>query len=197
MHWLPLSDYRIVLASQSPRRQQLLRDLGLEFEVRTRPVDEVYPPELEREQIAIYLSQLKSKAFAHDLAADELLITADTIVWVAGQSIAKPADAQEAKAMLQLLSGRSHEVITGVSLSTRERSHAFAEITHVHFQTLSEAEIEHYVEHYRPFDKAGSYGIQEWIGYVGIPGIEGCYFNVVGLPLNRLYRELQQFLRPD
>lgn len=195
MDWLPLENRRLILASQSPRRQQLLKDLGLDFEVQTRPVEEVFPEDLKREHIATYLSKLKAAAFEGDLAPNHLLITADTIVWLNDTMLAKPADEEEAKSMLRQLSGHSHEVITGVTLKTTQQELSFFELTKVHFSELSEAEIEHYITRFQPFDKAGSYGIQEWIGHIGISGIEGCYFNVMGLPLHRLYRELSSFLR--
>jgi len=187
--------YKVILASASPRRQQLLKELGLEFEVKPLDVDEVYPAELEKEQIAIYLSELKAKAFSFDnLCENCLLITADTIVWLDGEILPKPADVDEAASFLKKLSGTSHDVITGVTIRTIEKLKSFDAITTVYFKELSDTEIDYYIQHYKPFDKAGAYGIQEWIGFIGIEKIEGSYFNVVGLPVQKLYTELQKFL---
>jgi len=187
--------YKVILASASPRRQQLLTELGLEFEVKPLDVDEVFPVELKREQIAIYLSELKAKAFSFENLCDNcLLITADTIVCLNDEILPKPADANEANLFLKKLSGTSHDVITGVSIRNIEKLQSFAAITRVYFKELSDAEIEYYIQHYKPFDKAGAYGIQEWIGFIGIEKIEGSYFNVVGLPVQKLYTELQKFL---
>lgn len=187
------SKYNIVLASKSPRRQQLLGDLGVKFEVRLREVEEVYPDHLTRNAIAEYLAELKASAF-NDLKENELLITSDTIVCVDEKVLGKPKDRDDAIRMLQLLSGRSHSVISGVSLKTNSKTSTFSDTTKVHFKTLSQQEIEHYVDNFKPYDKAGSYGIQEWIGYIGIEGIEGDYFNVMGLPVRRVYAELLAFL---
>ena len=182
-------EYRIILASNSPRRQQLLKDLGIEFEVLTKPVDEVFPPHLKRNEVAEYLAELKANAF-DQIGDNILLITADTIVCVDEEVLGKPKDRDEAVEMLEKLSDRSHTVITGVTLKTNQFTRTFSESTKVHFKKLTSEEITHYIDNYLPFDKAGSYGIQEWIGYVGITGIEGDYFNVVGLCVGRLYGEL-------
>ena len=187
--------YRIILASQSPRRQQLLKELGLDFEVMSVDIDETYPASLKGKDIAIYLSELKAKAYDFKtLYKNCLIITADTIVWQNGRILPKPVDYNDAVRILQTLSGNVHEVITGVSLRTKNKLKSFHSITKVYFKNLTPEEIHHYIEHYKPYDKAGAYGIQEWIGYIGIEKIEGSYFNVVGLPVQRLYSELQNFL---
>lgn len=190
-----LKDYKIILASQSPRRKKLLEDLGLSFETLPLEVDESYPAHLKAEEIALYLSQLKASAFNFDsLCENCLVITADTIVWQDGQVLSKPKDAKDAARILNFLSGNSHEVITGVTIRTKVKSHSFYSTTKVFFKKLTPEEINFYISNYQPFDKAGAYGIQEWIGYIGIEKIEGSYFNVVGLPVQRLYTELQNFL---
>jgi len=189
----PAKNYRIVLASQSPRRQDLLAQLGLDFTVRTLPVDEVWPPHLKRAEVAEYLAELKSNAFAGQLDATELLICADTIVCLEDAILNKPKDAAEATFILQQLSGKTHEVITGVCLKTTQHTRIFHASTKVTFRELEASEIAHYITTYRPFDKAGAYGIQEWIGQVGIEKIDGDHFNVVGLPLSKLWSELQSF----
>ena len=186
--------YNLILASKSPRRQELLKGLELNFEIRTKEIEENFPPALFREEIPLYLSNLKAKAFEKELNEKDLVITSDTIVWNENKQLGKPKDRREAIEMLQSLSGKQHEVITAVTLMTQSKSHSFYEVTKVFFKKLSLDEIEHYVDTYQPFDKAGSYGIQEWIGFVGIPKIEGDYFNVVGLPLNRLNLELEKFI---
>ena len=206
-------NYKIVLASNSPRRKELLAGLGFDYEVRTlQGLDESYPEGLSMEEIPQYIS--RKKAAAYTLNPDELLITADTIVYLDGEVLGKPADEAEAKQMLRKLSGKMHQVVTGVTLKTplnlplkgrlaeqdslpsREgrggSSISFASVSQVTFAQLSEAEIDHYVTHYRPLDKAGAYGIQEWIGYIGVTRIEGSYFNVMGLPVQRLYSEMKK-----
>jgi len=188
-----LKDYQIILASQSPRRHQMLKELGLSFEIKTKEVEEVYPNGLTPEEIPVYLAELKGKAFQEDIISNELVITADTIVCVDDWILGKPKDRDDAVKMLRALSGRSHQVISGVSLQCKEKSVSFATTTNVHFKTLSDEEIDYYIDNYKPFDKAGAYGIQEWIGFIGIDGIEGSYFNVVGLPIQRLYQELSKF----
>jgi septum formation protein len=185
------SKFNIILASKSPRRQQLLSDLGLRFEVQTREVEEVYPEHLTRAAIAEYLAELKASMF-EDLDQKQLLITSDTIVCVDEQVLGKPKDRNDAIAMLQLLSGRSHSVISGVCFKTASTINTFSDTTQVHVKTLSQQESEYDVDNVKPYDKAGSYGIQEWIGYIGIEGIEGDYFNVMGLPVRRVYAELQR-----
>lgn len=188
-----LNDYQIILASQSPRRHQMLRELGVSFEIKTREVDEIYPEGLRPEEVPLYLAELKSKAFEKDMESNQLVITADTIVCVDDWILGKPVDRTDAFNMLKALSGRSHQVISGVCLQSVEKKVSFSTITHVHFKVLSDEEINYYIENYKPFDKAGAYGIQEWIGFIGIDGIEGSYFNVVGLPIQRLYQELSKF----
>ncbi|MGM9760538.1 MAG: Maf-like protein [Parabacteroides sp.] len=186
--------YRLVLGSQSPRRRELLAGLDLPFEVRdVQGVEEDYPATLPGEEVPQYLARKKARAFLPHLAADELLITADTIVWVEGEVLGKPHGREEAIHMLRQLAGRAHQVITGVCLTTHERQHAFSTVTTVRFAPLSPEEIDYYVDTYRPFDKAGAYGIQEWIGYVGVESIEGSFYNVMGLPVQRLFKELKQF----
>lgn len=188
-----LQQFHFILASKSPRRQELLKGLGLEFEIRTKEIEEVFPPALFKEEIPIYLSNLKAKAFESELKQNDLIITSDTIVWNENKQLGKPKDRAEAIEMLQSLSGKQHEVITAVTLMNNEKTHSFCEITKVFFKELTLEEIEYYIDNYQPYDKAGSYGIQEWIGFIGIPKIEGDYFNVVGLPLNRLNFELGKF----
>lgn len=190
-----IPNFDIVLASQSPRRQQLLRDMGLQFRLgRGTEVDESFPADMPVHDIPGFLAQKKADGFRHELtAANSLLITADTLVFLDGRPIGKPTDATDAHKMLRELSGKSHEVITGVCLSSQTKQVVFNEITTVFFRELDDAEIDYYIEHYKPFDKAGSYGIQEWIGYIGIQRIEGCFFNVMGLPQQTLYRAIKQF----
>ncbi len=189
----PLSK-KLILASKSPRRQQLLADLGFEFEVRLKEVDEIFPDHIPLEDVAEYLAKLKAEAFSPTLEADECCITADTVVLSEGRIFGKALDVAEATEMLQLLSGKTHRVITGVCLITPAESHSFSVSTKVHFRTLEDSEIAYYIEQFQPFDKAGAYGIQEWIGMVGIEKIEGSYFNVVGLPTEKLFLELKNFL---
>ena len=189
-----LNKYRLVLASNSPRRKELLGGLGVTFTVRVLPgIDESYPQHLTAEEIPQYISRAKAQAYLATMAPDELLITADTIVWADGQVLGKPAHEAEAARMLSLLSGRTHQVITGVTLLTAHQSRTFAVASQVTFDELSPEEIDYYVSHYKPMDKAGAYGIQEWIGYVGVSCLQGSYFNVMGLPVQRLYKELKQF----
>ncbi len=190
-----LKAYRIILASGSPRRQELLKGLGLDFEVRVPEVEEAYPPALRHSEIAVYLSRLKAGSFGDNLFCGNcLVITADTIVWLGDRVLPKPGSREEAISILEQLSGRVHDVITGVTLRTRGRVHSFFSDTRVFFRTLTPDQIRYYVDTFRPYDKAGAYGIQEWIGFTGIERIEGCYFNVVGLPVPKLYAELDLFL---
>lgn len=184
-----IQPYKLVLASNSPRRKELLGGLGVDFTVRVlQGIDESYPPSLPTKDIAQYIST--KKAAAYTVEADELLVTADTVVVMGDEVLGKPADARQARQMLRGLSGRTHQVITGVCLSTAGERRAFSVVSDVTFKQLSEEEIDYYVEHYRPFDKAGAYGIQEWIGYIGVTGLQGSYFNVMGLPVQRIYDEL-------
>ena len=182
---------KLVLASNSPRRRQLLADLGLAYEIRLREVDESFPSRLRRAEIAEYLARRKAAAYAADLASDELVLTADTIVCLGEDVLNKPADAAEAAAMLTRLQGRAHDVFTGVCLRTGDgREVVFSDQTTVHFRPLSAAEISFYVRQYQPFDKAGAYGAQDWVGMVGVTRLEGSYFNVMGLPVHRVWEEL-------
>ena len=188
--------YRIILASNSPRRRELLGGLGIDFTVKViGGIDESWPHELKGEDIPLFISKEKAAPYKATIAKDELVITADTIVYVDGEVLGKPHDEADAKRMLRLISGRWHEVITGVTLMTAERERSFAVTTKVKFCNLSDDEILQYVDSGMPMDKAGAYGIQEWIGYVGVEAIEGSYFNVVGLPVQRLYRELINFCK--
>lgn len=180
----------LLLASNSPRRKKLLASLGLKFEVKVKDVHEDFPEHLKRAEVAEYLAAHKADQYIDDLR-DEALIAADTIVCLGDRVLNKPADYAEAFEMLQALSGKSHEVITGVCVLTREQKNVFHDTTSVYFKTLSEAEIDYYITHYKPYDKAGAYGIQEWIGMIGIERIEGSYFNVAGLPVQKLYIQLQ------
>ncbi len=189
-----LKNYKIVLASNSPRRKELLQRLGVPFKVRTLfGIDEHYPETLRGEDIVRYISRVKAQAYRSSMAPDELLITADTIVCLGGQVMGKPKDAEAARDMLRQLSGQTHQVITGVTIVTQKRTEDFAVTTQVTFAELSDEEIAYYVDNYIPFDKAGAYGIQEWIGMVAVEGIKGSYFNVVGLPIQRLYQRLKTF----
>jgi septum formation protein len=192
-HTLLNNNYQIILASQSPRRQQLLKELGLNFTIDVREVDEVYPMHLQREEIPVYLAQLKAKAFENNIGGNQLVITADTIVWLNNQVLGKPVDFNDAFKMLQTLSGNTHTVYTGVCLKSLTKETTFWAKTNVHFKQLSDDEITYYLNTHKPYDKAGAYGIQEWIGYIGIEHIEGSYFNVMGLPVQKLYEHLKQF----
>jgi len=192
-----LKDYRIILASQSPRRKQLLEGLGLQFEIIVREVDENSPPQLIREQIPLYLAKLKADAFnPDDFGPKTLIITADTIVWLNNKMLNKPTDFDSAVEMLTLISGQAHQVFTGVCIKTNTLTHSFFAESKVTFRHLTHAEILHYIKECQPFDKAGAYGIQEWIGYIGIEHIEGSFYNVMGLPTQMLYKELNAII-PD
>jgi septum formation protein len=188
-----LKEYKLVLASGSPRRQQFMRDLDVDFEVRLKDVEEVYPPSLQGVEITDFLAKLKAGAL-DDIAHNEIVITSDTIVWHENKALGKPKDYDDAFAMLQSLSGKTHEVITSVCIKTVNREDVFNETTRVTFNTLSDEEIKYYLDNYKPFDKAGSYGIQEWIGLVAIAKIEGSYANVVGLPVDKVYQYLTKFI---
>ena len=184
-------DHRIILASQSPRRQRLLSELGIPFEIVTRSVEEEFPPGMDHREVAAYLAGIKADAFRPDeFGENAVIITADTVVLLDDELLAKPEDAESAARMLRKLSGRKHEVMTGVCILTSRGKHVFVSCTDVWFKRLSEEEIRYYIQECRPFDKAGAYGIQEWIGYIGITRIEGSYFNVMGLPVQQLYHEL-------
>lgn len=185
--------YKVILASKSPRRQQLLAGLDVPFEIRTKEVDESFDSALRGGDIPRFLAQKKAEAFLEELADDELLITADTVVWVNDHVMNKPESREEAVAMLRELSGRSHQVFTGVSVSTKQRTTIFVDETVVVFRDLTDSEIDYYIDKYKPYDKAGSYGAQEFIGYIAINRLEGSYFNVMGLPVHRLYEVLNDF----
>lgn len=188
-----LSKYKIILGSKSPRRQELMRGLNYDFEIRVKDTDESYDSNMPADAVPQHLATVKANALKADLASDELLITSDTLVLVDNEILGKPTDATDAKLMLQKLSGKAHKVTTGVALTAVDKQKSFSVTTNVYFKELSEEEIDFYIEKYQPFDKAGSYGIQEWIGYIGISKIEGSYFNVMGLPVAELWEELQQF----
>lgn len=186
--------YQIVLGSASPRRKDLLAAIGFKFQVMHKEVDEQYPLSMPREGVPEYLAHIKSMAFRdEELPENYLLITADTMVLLDNKPFHKPADREQAVRSLYALSGQTHKVITGMSLRTKDKQHTFSVESKVTFRVFSLEEIEYYVDTYKPYDKAGSYGIQEWIGYVGIESVEGSFYNVVGLPTQRLYRELAEF----
>ena len=185
-----LANYTIILASGSPRRQQFFKDLGLDFEIRIKSIDEVYPNHLKGVEITDYLADLKSIPFDNELIANDLLITSDTIVWLNNKALGKPKDYEEAFSILRNLSGKTHEVITSVSIKNPNFQKIINDTTTVYFRDLTDEEIDYYITTYKPYDKAGAYGIQEWIGKIGIDKIEGSYFNVMGLPVHKLYKEL-------
>ena len=186
-----MEKYRIILGSGSPRRKELLAGLDLPFKIEILPdVDESYPDNLRGKEIPEYIARQKADAYLSLIGDDTLVITADTIVWLNDRVYGKPENKQDAKQMLHDLSGKTHEVITGVCLTTKHKQRIFSVISEVSFATLSNEEIDYYVEKYSPLDKAGAYGVQEWIGYIGVENIKGSYFNVMGLPVQRLYREL-------
>lgn len=191
-----LAPCRLLLASRSPRRRELLTGSGLPYSLAPAyDCEERYPPDMPAGQVPLYLSQLKSEAYPHALAPNDILLTADTVVIVDGRVIGKPADRDDARRMLRTLSGRSHTVVTGITLRTRERTHTFAARSDVWFRALADEEIDYYLDNYRPYDKAGSYGIQEWIGYAAIERIDGSFYNVMGLPIQKVYTELDKFIR--
>jgi len=189
-----LSKYKIILASNSPRRQELLAGLDIDFEVKTIPnIDESYPETLRKEEIPVYIAKQKAQAYQAYLEENSLLITADTIVWLEGNVYGKPVNEREAKEMLQILSGKTHEVITGVCLTGLKKQQTFHVVSQVKFAELQEKEIDYYVEKYKPFDKAGAYGVQEWIGYTGVEKLDGSFYNVMGLPVRVLYTHLKEW----
>ena len=187
-----LKDKKILLASQSPRRQELLKGLGIEFEIVKIESDESFPEELKREKITEHISENKANAF-RELNPDEILITADTLVWLNNKALGKPADYEAAFQMIAEMANSTHEVFTSVTLKSSEKTLTFSETTEVSFDPFSEEEIHFYIKNFQPFDKAGAYGIQDWLGYAKIAGIKGCYYNVMGLPLRKLYREFLEF----
>ena len=188
-----IKSYKIVLASKSPRRKQLLEELGISFEVKILDVEEVYPDDMPTEAIPAFLAELKAKPFEKELTDDTLVITADTIVCCDHHVLGKPANYDEAFRMLKLLSGRVHQVATGVCIVTKHKKKTFTATSDVFFKELTDEEIDYYVRNFKPYDNAGAYGIQEWIGYIAVERIEGSYFNVMGLPVQRLYEELRKF----
>ena len=189
-----MRDYHIILASNSPRRRELLSGLDLEYEVKVLPdIEEGYPEGLSMEEISRYIAAEKAAAYKDIIADNDLIITADTVVVLGDEVLGKPTDLDDARRMLRELSGKTHQVITGVYLMTKEKERGFSVVTDVTFKELSDEEIDYYVEKYRPLDKAGAYGIQEWIGYIGVTGLNGSYFNVMGLPVQRIYNELLLF----
>lgn len=181
------------MGSGSPRRSFFLRELGLDFEVRLKQVDESYPEELNGPAISEYLAQLKAFPFKEDLLQNEILITADTIVWLEGKALGKPKNKKEAKSMLRMLSYKRHEVISSVALTSCTKQVVISDVTRVSFKKLTADEIDYYVDHCKPFDKAGAYGIQEWLGYIGITEIKGSYFNVMGFPVQKFYEAIKTF----
>ena len=184
-----LSSYHVILASKSPRRQQFFKDLGIDFTVQLKEVEEVYPKELKETGITDFLADLKSQVFTN-LSEKDLLITSDTIVWLENKALGKPKNTEDAFKMLRELSGKKHEVITSISIKNKNFQKIINDTTAVYFKELSDEEINYYIKNYNPFDKAGAYGIQEWIGYIAVDKMEGSYFNVAGLPVHKLYKEL-------
>ena len=191
---MSFKDYHIILASNSPRRKELLRGLDIAFDVRVQPdIAEDYPADTAPADVAAYISREKANAYKDTIAENELIITADTVVIVGNEILGKPHDDAEAKEMLHKISGRKHQVVTGMCLTTTEKQRCFSVSTDVTFKNLKEEEIDYYIETYSPLDKAGAYGIQEWIGYIGVTALEGSYFNVMGLPVQRIWEELNRF----
>ena len=186
-----LEKYKVILASGSPRRRELMAGLGVNYEVRILPdVDESYPNTLQGEEIPLYIAKEKADAYIPMMQPDELIITADTIVWLDGKVLGKPRDREDALQMLRTMSGRTHKVFTGVCITTTDWQRSFTAQTEVRFATLSEDEIIYYIDNFKPMDKAGAYGVQEWIGFIGVENISGSYYNIMGLPVQKLYREL-------
>lgn len=184
---------RLILASGSPRRQHFFQELDLEFEIRLKEIKENYPKHLKGEEITNYLAKLKASPFKNELKENDILITADTIVWLNNKAIGKPKNTEDAENMLKTLSGKLHKVISSVCLTSFDKQIVFNDVTEVTFKELSKEEIQFYINKYKPFDKAGSYGIQEWIGYIGIEKITGSYFNVMGFPVHKFYQQLLNF----
>ncbi len=188
-----LQNKKIILASKSPRRQELLKGLGLNFEVRTKDIEETYSADLRAEDVPVFLSEKKANEFLHELKSGEIIITSDTIVIHQGKILEKPRSKEEAHEMLRRLADSEHVVVTGVCIQSLEKKVVFSDLTLVEFSALTDEEIDFYIENYKPFDKAGSYGAQDWIGFVAIKKLTGSYFNVMGLPVHRLYTELKNF----
>ena len=187
-----LKNYNIILASGSPRRQQFLKDLNLDFTIQLKEIEEVYPSHLKGKEITDYLAELKSSTFTN-LNKNDILITSDTIVWLGNKAIGKPKDKQEAVVIFKKMSGKKHQVFTSICLKTSENITIVNDTTDVYFKDLSNDEINYYLDNFQPYDKAGGYGIQDWIGLVGVEKIDGSYFNVMGLPVHKLYAELLKF----
>src|SRR3970282_1535575 len=188
-----LKKYNLILASGSPRRQQFFKDLDLDFEIRLKEIEEVYPPELKASAITDYLAELKANAFEGELQPNAILITSDTIVWHNNKALGKPKDPQDAFEILKSLSNTIHDVITSVCFKTVSETTVLNELTKVTFNELSDEAIYYYLENYKPYDKAGAYGIQEWIGFIGVSKIEGSYANVMGMPTDKVYEYLSKF----
>ncbi|MCK5638888.1 MAG: septum formation protein Maf [Flavobacteriaceae bacterium] len=187
-----LKNKHLILASGSPRRQHFLKELGLDFEIRIKEIEENYPPNLKGVEITDFLAKLKAKPFEKKLKTNDILITADTIVWLENKAIGKPKNKNEAKLMLAHLSNKTHTVISSICLTTVDKQILTNDLTQVKFKPLSKSEIDYYINNFEPLDKAGSYGIQEWIGYIGIEKIEGSYFNVMGFPIHKFYDEMSK-----
>jgi len=188
-----LKKYNVILASNSPRRKELLSGLGIEYSIKVLSgIEELYPDFLRKEDIPIYISREKASAYLSSMSENDLIITADTIVWVNGEVLGKPENEDEARCMLHQLSGKIHEVITGVSLTTKSFQHSFSSVSKVKFAKLTNEEIDYYIVNYHPMDKAGAYGVQEWIGFVGVENIKGSFYNIMGLPIQKLYNELKK-----
>ena len=188
-----LNGYKIILASGSPRRQQFFKDLDLDFEIKLKEVEEIYPNTLQGVEITNFLAELKANSFNNEILSNEIIVTSDTIVWFENKALGKPKDAEDAFQMLQSMAGKTHEVITSVCFKTISKSDLLHTITKVTFNPISDEEIQYYIQNYKPFDKAGAYGIQEWIGLMAISKIEGSYTNVVGLPTDLVYDYLSNF----
>lgn len=186
-------NHNIILASGSPRRQQFLKDLDVDFEIRLKDIEEVYPEGLKAEEITNFLAELKANAFADELKENDILITSDTIVWFKDKALGKPKDYGDAFQILKSLSDNAHDVITSVCIKTTEKTDVFYELTKVTFNALSDEAIHYYLENYKPYDKAGAYGIQEWIGFIGVSKVEGSYANVMGLPVDKVFTYLKDF----
>lgn len=191
---MKITDYKVILASNSPRREELLRGINIDFQVKVlSDIDETYPSDISAKEIAEYVAKKKANSYTNTLKKDELLITADTIVILNDRVLGKPRNKEDAKEMLLSLSGKIHCVVSGVCLTSTTKQTSFSVTSDVEFDQLTDKEIDYYIEHYTPFDKAGSYGVQEWIGYIGVKHISGSYYNIMGLPIQRLYKELKRF----
>ncbi|MDR0802018.1 Maf family nucleotide pyrophosphatase [Fluviicola sp.] len=189
-----MNQIKWILGSQSPRRKELLAGIGIDFEVRIKDTEEIYPETLAVEKVPEFLATLKAQALLPELEANEAVICADTVVILDGEILGKPLDPTDAGKMLSRLSGKTHTVITGVFIGSKYKSASFSDRTEVQFENLTEEEISYYIDQYKPFDKAGSYGVQEWIGYIAVKHMSGTYTNVMGLPTHKLYREIQRFV---